>query len=213
MPLVIRNRRSPTARWLRRFFLAMGIALLGYVVLSLADAALFQTYENWQLDRALKQTHALRPTRELQTVDASLASGEKLQDGPVALGGMLGRIDIRSVGIAVIIVEGSDGKALRRGVGHLVGTPLPGEPGNVVLTGHRDTFFRPLRNIQRDDEVTLTTLKGTYRYRVDLTEVIGAEANEVLNDSEGSILTLVTCYPFYFVGPAPKRFIVRAHKI
>ena len=93
------------------------------------------------------------------------------------------------------------------------GTPLPGQQGNVAITGHRDTFFRPLRNIRKDDEITLTTLSGSYRYRVDSTKVVEPEDTEVLDDSDDAILTLVTCYPFYFVGPAPKRFIVRAHRI
>ncbi|HWR15455.1 MAG TPA: class D sortase [Terriglobales bacterium] len=117
------------------------------------------------------------------------------------------------IGIDVIIAEGTDGKTLRRGVGHVTGTALPGGLGNVVIAGHRDTFFRALRNVRQDDEVTLTTLAGTYRYQVDWAKVVGVEANDVLSDSDESILTLVTCYPFYFVGPAPKRFIVRAHKL
>jgi sortase A len=90
---------------------------------------------------------------------------------------------------------------------------MPGQQGNVAITGHRDTFFRPLRNIHNDDEITLTTLDGTYRYLVESTQVVAPEDTQVLDNSSDTILTLVTCYPFYFVGPAPKRFIVRAHKI
>jgi sortase A len=112
-----------------------------------------------------------------------------------------------------MIMEGIDGRTLRRAVGHIPGTPLPGQQGNVAIAGHRDTFFRPLRNIKHDDEITLTTLAGSYRYVVDSTQVVEPEDTQVLDDSGGTILTLVTCYPFYFVGPAPKRFIVRAHKI
>jgi sortase A len=110
-------------------------------------------------------------------------------------------------------MEGTDRKTLRRAVGHIPTTPLPGQPGNVVITGHRDTFFRGLRNIHKDDEITLTTLHGIYRYRVELTEVVQPQDIAVLGPSKDSILTLVTCYPFYYVGPAPKRFIVRAHRI
>ena len=83
----------------------------------------------------------------------------------------------------------------------------------MALAGHRDTFFRGLRNIHKDDEITLTTLHGPYRYRVDSTQVVEPKDTEVLDNSVDDILTLVTCYPFYFVGPAPKRFIVRAHRI
>jgi len=112
-----------------------------------------------------------------------------------------------------MIMEGTDRRTLRRAVGHIPGTPLPGQPGNVVITGHRDTFFRGLRNIHQDDEITLTTLNGTFRYRVDFTEVVGPQDTAVLDHSDDAILTLVTCYPFYYVGPAPKRFVVRARRI
>ena len=102
---------------------------------------------------------------------------------------------------------------MRRAVGHIPGTPLPGQQGNVAIAGHRDTFFRALRNIRKDDEITLATLDGSYRYRVDSTKVVEPEDTQVLDDSHDKILTLVTCYPFDFVGVAPKRFIVRAHRI
>ena len=125
----------------------------------------------------------------------------------------MGRIEIARIGLTAMIMEGTDGRTLRRAVGHIRGTPLPGQQGNVAIAGHRDTFFRPLRNVQDDDEITLTTLHGSYRYLVDSTQVVAPEDTQVLNESSDTILTLVTCYPFYFVGPAPKRFIVRAHRI
>ena len=92
----------------------------------------------------------------------------------------------------MIVVEGTNGRALRRAVGHIPGTALPGEQGNVALTGHRDTFFRALREIRKDDEVTFTALNGAYRYRVDSVTVVAAEDTTVLNDSGEAILTLVT---------------------
>jgi sortase A len=125
----------------------------------------------------------------------------------------LGQIEISTLGPQTMILEGTDARTLRRAAGHIPGTALPGQQGNVVITGHRDTFFRPLRNIRKDDEIRLTTLSGSYRYWVDYFKVVEPEDTEVLDNSDGAILTLVTCYPFYFVGPAPKRFIVRAHRI
>ncbi len=125
----------------------------------------------------------------------------------------MGRIEIGTIGLSAMILEGTDGKTLRRAVGHIPGTALPGQQGNVAIAGHRDTFFRGLRNSLKDDEITLTTLSGSYRYRVDFTKVVEPEDTEVLDRSDDAILTLVTCYPFYFVGPAPKRFVVRAHRI
>ncbi|PYX96449.1 MAG: class D sortase [Acidobacteria bacterium] len=150
---------------------------------------------------------------ESKVVLASLSLRDQSQRTAPALGSVLGRLEIGRIGIAAMIVEGTNGRTLRRAVGHVPGTALPGERGNIAITGHRDTFFRALRNIREDDEITLMTFNGSYRYRVDSMKVVEAEDTQVLNDSDESILTLVTCYPFYFVGPAPKRFIVRAHRI
>ncbi|MCX6624691.1 MAG: class D sortase, partial [Acidobacteria bacterium] len=127
--------------------------------------------------------------------------------------GLLGRIEIPSVGLSVIVFEGVDRRTLRRAAGHIPGTALPGRPGNVGISGHRDTFFRPLRNIRRNDIITVTTPLGDYRYRVVSTSVVAPDDVAVLEPSGYEILTLVTCYPFYFVGPAPGRFVVRAERI
>ena len=113
----------------------------------------------------------------------------------------------------MIVVEGISATTLRRVVGHISGTALQGHPGNVGISGHRDTYFRPLRNIRRNDTITLTTLLGEYRYRVVSTQVVGPDDVAVLDPNGNEILTLVTCYPFYFVGAAPNRFIVRAERI
>jgi sortase A len=112
-----------------------------------------------------------------------------------------------------MVVEGTTTTALRRAAGHITGTGMPGVPGNVGIAAHRDTFFRPLRNIRKNDIVTLTTGAGEYRYRVVSTRVVDPGDFSVLNPSDGEILTLVTCYPFYFVGSAPGRFVVRAERI
>jgi sortase A len=90
---------------------------------------------------------------------------------------------------------------------------MPGVPGNVAIAAHRDTFFRPLRNIRKNDIITLTTVGAEYRYRVVSTKVVDPEDVSVLNPSDNEILTLVTCYPFFFVGSAPERFVVRAERI
>ena len=125
----------------------------------------------------------------------------------------MGEIELTRVGVTAMILEGTYDRTLRRAVGHIPGTPKPGQSGNVGIAGHRDTFFRALRNVRQDDEITLMTLEGSYRYRVDSIKVVGPNDTEVLDNSGDDILTLVTCYPFYFVGPAPRRFIVRAQRI
>jgi sortase A len=198
-------------RWTQWLFLAIGIALLGYVSFASADARLFQTYENWRLNQAMANSMPSIPKAPSQAT-LSLPLLDEVHKPDIALGTALGRIEISRLGIAVIIAEGTDAKTLRRAIGHIKGTALPGENGNVGLAGHRDTFFRELRNIRQDDEVTLTTPTGTYSYRVESIKLVAPEDTEVLNDSGESVLTLVTCYPFYFVGPSPKRFIVRAHR-
>ena len=112
-----------------------------------------------------------------------------------------------------MILVGDDGKALRLGVGHIAGSALPGEQGNVVLAGHRDTFFRPLRKIRKGDEIRVMTLNGRYRYLVESIQVVSPNDVAVLDNSIRPTLILVTCYPFYFVGPAPRRFVVMARWI
>jgi sortase A len=209
MPNLSPWQKRSRVRWSRWLFLALGSALLGYVGYSLLDARLFQAYENRRLNQAAK--HSSQPAASDQP-QAPSASRPEITHASVARGSTLGRIEIARIGIAAIIVEGTDGRSLRRAVGHIAGTAFPGEPGNVAIAGHRDTFFRALQNVRHDDEVTLTTVDGSYRYRVDSMKVVAPEDTEVLNDSGASMLTLVTCYPFYFAGPAPKRFIVRAHR-
>ncbi|MFN0121473.1 MAG: class D sortase [Blastocatellia bacterium] len=132
---------------------------------------------------------------------------------PLGEGDPLGRIEIGRIGLSAMIEEGIDEETLRHAVGHIPGTPLAGQRGNVAFAGHRDTFFRGLRNIRRDDEITLTTLGGIYRYRVDSVKVVEPEETEVLNSGDDNVLTLVTCYPFSYAGPAPQRFIVRARQV
>jgi sortase A len=194
------TRRNRLLRWSRDTFLVAGVLALGYCGFVLLDTKIYQAYQTVRFE---EQLNAVRP---------AIAAAGAL---PVAAipGGALGRIEIPRIGLTAMIMEGTDGRTLRRAVGHIRGTPLPGQQGNAAIAGHRDTFFRPLRNVQHDDEITLTTLNGTYRYVVDSAQVVAPEDRQVLDDSSESVLTLVTCYPFYFVGPAPKRFIVRAHKM
>lgn len=213
MALSIAREKRPILSWTRLLLLVLGIGALGYVGFSLLDAKLFQTHENWRLTHAEKKLGHGSSEADPTVVPASLSPQRHSHGTPLALGSVVGRIEIGRLGMAVIIVEGTAGTTLRRAVGHIPGTAQSGERGNVVITGHRDTFFRALRNIRKDDEVTLTTLNGVYRYRVDSMIVVAAEDTTVLNESGEAILTLVTCYPFYFVGPAPKRFVVRAHRI
>jgi len=183
-------------------------ALLGYCAFVLVDTRVFQERESGNFQRLLEDQHA----RSGDSPQAKPVSPPKTLPTP-EMSGLIGRIEIARLGLSVIIIEGEDAKTLRRAAGHVPGTVLPGQRGNVGITGHRDTFFRPLRNIHMDDVITLTTLQGEYRYRVVYTKVVSPEDVTVLDSTGGEILTLVTCHPFYFVGAAPNRFIVRAERI
>jgi sortase A len=208
-------------RWSRNILFAIGILAVGYYGYAVTDARIFQGYQRRQFERSVKSApsdfsmgeahNAQIPTEaSLPVVASSSASGVSAVSHP---GNLLGQLEIKKIGLAVMVLEGVDNRSLRRAVGHIPETALPGQPGNVAIAGHRDTFFRELRNITKGDEITLTTLQGPIRYAVDFSEVVGPNDTGVLNPSSDSILTLVTCYPFYYVGPAPKRLIVRAHMI
>jgi len=194
--------------------------MLGYCGFMLLDARLYETYQSRRFQQALESlTPSNNGAANLQPSSPTAAeadSSSRRSESPGTSGregSALGRIEIRAIGLEAMIMEGTDAKTLRRAVGHISGTPLPGQQGNVAIAGHRDTFFRALRNVREDDEITLTTLGGFYGYRVDSIKVVEPDDTAVLDNSDAAILTLVTCYPFYFVGPAPKRFVVRAHRV
>jgi sortase A len=110
----------------------------------------------------------------------------------------------------VPVLEGTDEFTLNRGVGHVAGTALPGERGNVAIAGHRDGFFRVLKDVTAGDRIRLVTLWQTVDYTVQETRIVEPEDVRVLEPTGTPVLTLLTCYPFYYVGSAPKRFVVRA---
>jgi sortase A len=191
---VAKPHRSTSARLLRAtyyVFLASGIFALVYCGYVAAEAYSYQ---------------AVQESR-LESVDPS----EKPR--PVIEGSAIGELKVPRLGLNAVFVQGDSPKILRHAVGHISDTALPGEPGNVVLIAHRDSFFRPLRNIRQGDTIEIQTPQSAFAYQVDWTEVVPPSDVEVLQSSLGNTLTLVTCFPFYYVGPAPKRFIVRAHRI
>jgi sortase A len=187
----LRRAGALTLRGAFYFFLAAGILALGYAGYVVADARNYQAVEKVRFENGSRN------------------------DVPqvVTVGGAIGEIEIPRLGLDAIFVQGDSPKILRHAVGHISETALPGEEGNVVLTAHRDTFFRPLRNIRQGDAITLKSGRGDFQYRVDSTAVVSASDVRVLQASGGRTLTLITCFPFYYVGSAPNRFIVRAREI
>ncbi len=212
------KRTHPFLRRSGYLLCLIGILALSYCGYVLIEAKLYQAYQSWRFEGTLKSSKPLASSGELPRPvlpappEATLAPAEsRAIPGPG--NAPLGRIELNRIGLDAMIMEGIDNRTLRHAVGHIPGTALPGQQGNVAIAGHRDTFFRALRNIRMDDEITLTTLNGSYRHRVDSTKVVEPREIWVLDDSGDATLTLVTCYPFDFVGSAPKRFVVRAHRI
>jgi sortase A len=193
-------------KWTQRVLFAGAILLLGYCAFALGDAWLFQRRAARDLGRLQRDRRA---ASQLTPQPVSVIAPRV---APVA-GSLIGRIQIARLDLSVVVVEGVDRISLRRAVGHIPGTALPGEAGNVGLAGHRDTFFRQLKDVKIDDEIQISTLTGNFKYQVVALRIVDPENVAVLAASGENVLTLVTCYPFYFVGPAPKRWIVRARQV
>jgi sortase A len=132
---------------------------------------------------------------------------------PVRRGDVIGEIEIPRLQLSVMVFEGDDAGVLRQGAGHIPGTALPPGSGYIGIAAHRDTYFRPLRVIHANDVIDLKTPAGTWRYGVTETKIVRPSDVGVLARAPGRDLTLVTCYPFFYVGSAPERFIVHARKI
>jgi len=129
---------------------------------------------------------------------------------PLAAGAWVARFDAPSVHLSATVLEGTDDATLARAAGHIEDTAFPGDPGNFGIAGHRDTTFRPVRHLHVGDPLTITTADHLYSYRITKTMIVDPKDVYVLDDADHPTLTLVTCYPFEFVGHAPKRFIVSA---
>lgn len=211
MSLQVRLRftKSLLVRSARLFFL-LGFASLGLCAALLGHAWFFQVYENWAFEQELQG--GLVSYREFlaETVAFSPSAPPDLGFDGAGGGSIVGRIEIPRIGLKTMILEGVSQRTLALAVGHIPGTALPGGAGNVGLAGHRDTFFRSLRGIRPGDTIVLTTLTGSFNYEVKSCEVVTPRDTRVLANSTEPSLTLVTCYPFHYLGSAPERFIVHA---
>lgn len=192
----VRQVRTVLLRGGYYLFLAMGIAGLTYVGYSLADAHAYQARER----NAFEESRAKN-------------GSQSEEPGLVGEGGVLGEMQVPRLGLKMIVVQGDSERILSRAVGHIPETALPGQAGNVALAGHRDSFFRPLRNIRSGDTITFQTRRAEFQYQVESTAVVPPNDVSVLRSSSGPTLTLITCFPFYYVGAAPNRFVVRARQV
>jgi sortase A len=184
-------RRTKLLRAACYLLFAFGILALGYAGIVFADAHIYQTVEVQKFERIAPPP-----------VPRILVEGD-----------VLGELQVPRLGLNDIVVQGDSGADLRRAVGHLSNSALPGDRGNVALAGHRDTFFRPLRDIRPGDEIKFKTRERTYEYVVESIEIVAPTDLRVLESSTRHDLTLLTCFPFHYVGPAPKRLVVHAREV
>ncbi len=194
---------------LERALFAVGAACLVFYAAACTHGSFFQLREKAAFERALATIHAEDHDRS----DWSESRRRHYERSTAAPVKALGRLDVPEASLSVMLVEGTDELTLNRAVGHIEGTALPGESGNVGIAGHRDGFFRGLQHLELGDDLSLTTLEGVAHYQVAKLEVVEPSQVDVLAPTEHDGLTLVTCYPFYYVGHAPQRFIVHARQV
>lgn len=195
-------------KWAQRALFACAVLLLGYSGIVLVDAWMFQRRESRDLDRLLRDQRAASEGTS-QPESSSSPKGAPA----AATDGLIGSIEIPRLLLSAVVVEGIDKTTLRRAVGHIPGTALPGQAGNVGVAGHRDTFFRGLKDLRTKDEIQFSTLSGDFKYVVESLIIVEPDNVGVLAPSGENVLTLVTCYPFFYIGAAPKRFVVRARQV
>ena len=185
--------RTIVLRWLERSLLAVGLALGLWCGAVLLDA---HFVANMRIPDPPKESTP--STGAAATLPA-----------PVP-GSWIARLDAPSVRLSATVLEGSDDGTLARGAGHIEETAFPGQPGNIGIAGHRDTTFRAVRDLHVGDPLELTTSDRVYRYQITRTFIVEPEDVYVLDPGDRDMLTLVTCYPFTYIGHAPHRYIIQA---
>jgi sortase A len=176
------------------FFVLAGIGIVSWCAVAVQDVMRVQ-----QLGRETIESPRLTGPPPATFPPASIPRGTPLAE-----------LSLPRLGLSAVVLHGSDDQTLLMGLGHIENTPLPGESGNIGIAGHRDSFFRPLRHVQLGDDVVLDTPAKRVHYRVSSYRVVEPSEVSVLDPTTTATLTLVTCYPFSFVGHAPDRFVVQA---
>jgi len=220
-------RAGGTTAVVRRLEVALyaaGIVLIGLFIGVRLDAALGRkaALSDFEAARsraapAAASTSAARfqPLSASGSPDKSMWSSERIRGFNASFSqhfaaAPLAILRIPGIELEVPVLAGTDELALNRGVGHIEGTPRPGQPGNIGIAGHRDGFFRGLKNVSAGDVLEVESLSGTDRYLIESITIVSPDRVDVLAPTAVSTVTLVTCFPFYYVGSAPKRYIVRA---
>jgi sortase A len=224
--------RATLVRWAERALFTAGGLCLALAVLGWAEAAVFQWLLDWRLERALTEgAGAPAPSSPAAAALADHASAAPppatMADDPPARPAApaedrssapageepIGRLTIPRLRLSAVVAKGISNRTLRRAVGHVPGTALPWEDGNVGLAGHRDTFLWRLKDVKVGDTLRLVTPRGRFEYVVRSLDIVPPERADLLDPSDTPRLTLVTCYPFSMVGPAPSRFVVVADRV
>jgi sortase A len=206
-------------RFLPRILFVCGALLAGFWVIARLHALAESRVAIEQI-RAPQKTDASAPvhtevrTEAGMTIDTTLWSVKRIAEFEQALhiqaDPPMAVLSIPRIGVEAPVFAGTDDVTLNRGIGWIKGTPKPGENGNAGIAGHRDGFFRPLKDIAVGDRIEMKTTQGVQTFAVESLTIVDPKDVSVLAPSKEPVLTLVTCYPFYFVGSAPQRFIVRA---
>lgn len=184
----------------RSFFLAVAMVCLGLYGYDYAGRTLYQASESREFELMLAATAA----------GSTPAVVELQRPAPSAV---IGRLSVPRLHLSAMVREGVSQKVLKLAVGHIPATALPGQAGNIGVAGHRDTFFRGLKDLKTGDQIQFSTLHGDFQYVVDSLTIVAPDNAGSLAPTPENVLTMVTCYPFYFVGDAPKRFVVRARQV
>jgi len=198
--------------WIERALLFAGLILLGiWGGVEIASRA-WQAWESHVFDREVhdravtgREARATSPNPQPPAPKPAAPRPKK--------GDILGRLSIPRLDVSTMVREGDDDGVLSLAAGHIPSTALPGQNGNMAVAGHRDTIFRALKDIRKNDVIRFETVTGSHDYVVDTTNIVAPDDVDVLRSGKDPQLTLVTCYPFYYVGAAPKRFIVSAHEV
>jgi len=234
MAKALNRARSKSRRWIERSLLLAGVIALGIWSWSVASNAVFQDWESWVFDHKIRGERSdiaeyvaekrrriaaeVRVWLGIPAAPAPTTSHPHINPpvGPRRFhekDDLVGRLIVPRLHLSAMVREGTGEKTLGLALGHIPGTSLPGQKGNVGVAGHRDTLFRGLREIGKNDLIQFETFEGNYAYRVETTEIVKPQNVSVLNARDYPELTLVTCYPFHYVGSAPERFIVKARQI
>lgn len=183
-----------TVSWVIHFIewllLGFGLSCLGFYAYESVEARRFQAEQAAAFERAARAPYER-----------------------VRAGGLVGMLDVPRLNLSTPVIEGDDDRTLKRAVGHLPDTPMPWQDGNSAMAGHRDGLFRPLKDVKIGDEIRFRTTREEFTYRVTRTSIVEPDDLSVLRPGSPSSLTLITCYPFTFVGSAPQRFVVRAERL